>query len=143
MTVPYKGTPAVLTALRAGEIDIAFEIVGPMVPQVTAKAVRALAVSSDRPNPALPEVPTVPRPAWQATVASWNALAAPAGTPAEVVDKLNAAARQALADPAVARKLQDLGVRAQAGSPAQLQTLLASEIRHWGEVIRAARIEPE
>lgn len=144
VTVPYKGTPAVLTALRAGEIDIAFEIVGPVVPQVTAKAVRALAVSSDRPNPALPEVPTVAEAGVAGySVASWNALAAPAGTPAEVIDKLNAAARQALADPAVARKLQDLGVRAQPGSPAQLQTLLASEIRHWGEVIRAARIEPE
>jgi tripartite-type tricarboxylate transporter receptor subunit TctC len=77
------------------------------------------------------------------SVASWNALAAPAGTPADVIDKLNAAARQALADPAVARKLQELGVRAQPGSPAQMQTLLGNEIRHWGDVIRAAKIEPE
>ncbi len=59
LVVPYRGSPAVLTALRAGEIDLAFEVVGPIVPQVAAGAVKALAVSSDKRNPALPDVPTV------------------------------------------------------------------------------------
>jgi tripartite-type tricarboxylate transporter receptor subunit TctC len=79
LVVPYKGSPAVLTALRSGEIDLAFEVVGPMVPQVAAGVVKALAVSSDRRNPALPEVPTVQQagvPGYN--VASWNAIAAPA-----------------------------------------------------------------
>ncbi len=57
--MPYKGSPAVLTALRAGEIDLAFEILGPMLPQVSSRVVRALAVTSDTRNPALPQVPTV------------------------------------------------------------------------------------
>ena len=86
LVVPYKASPAVLTALRSGEIDLAFEIVGPMLPQVQAGAVKALAVSSDRRNPALPDVPTVQQagvPGYN--VASWNALAAPAGTPADVI----------------------------------------------------------
>ena len=59
LIVPYKGTPAVLTALRAGEIDAAFEILGPMLPQVQAKAIRALAVTSDKRFSALPDVPTM------------------------------------------------------------------------------------
>jgi len=144
LIVPYKGSPAVLTALRAGEIDLAFEIVGPMVPQVQVGAVKALAVSSDRRNPALPEVPT----AMQAgvagyNVASWNALAAPRGTPADVVEALNRAAREAVANPAVQEKLGKLGMRLAASTPAELQALLAGEIQRWGAVIRAAKIEPE
>jgi len=144
LVVPYKGSPAVLTALRSGELDIAFEIVGPMIPHVSAGVVKALAVSSDKRNPALPEVPTVQQagvPGYN--VASWNALAAPAGTPADVIDKLNRAAREAVASPAVQERLGKLGMRLQASSPSELQALLGSEIQRWSEVIRAARIEPE
>jgi tripartite-type tricarboxylate transporter receptor subunit TctC len=144
VVIPYKGSPAVLTALRAGEIDLAFEIVGPMVPQVSAGAVRALAVSSAARNPALPDVPTVQQAGVAGyDVASWNALAAPAGTPADVVDRLNRAAREAVATPAVQERLGKLGMRLQAGSPTELQALLGSEIRRWGEVIRKAKIEPQ
>jgi tripartite-type tricarboxylate transporter receptor subunit TctC len=144
LVVPYKGSPAVLTALRAGEIDLAFEIVGPMVPQVSAGVVKALAVSSDRRNPALPDVPTVQQAGIAGyDVASWNALAAPAGTPAEVIDRLNRAAREAVASPAVRERLGKLGMRLQGSSPAELQALLVGEIKRWGDVIRTAKIEPE
>jgi tripartite-type tricarboxylate transporter receptor subunit TctC len=142
--VPYKGSPAVVTALRAGEIDLAFEIVGPMVPQVAAGAVKALAVSSDRRNPALPDVPTVAQAGVAGyNVASWNALAAPAGTPPEVIATLNRAAREAVSSPAVQDRLGKLGMRLGSSSPAELQALLAGEIQRWGAVIRAAKIEPE
>jgi tripartite-type tricarboxylate transporter receptor subunit TctC len=144
LVVPYKGSPAVLTALRAGEIDVAFEIAGPMVPQVQAGAVRALAVSSDQRNPALPDVPTAAQAGLAAyDVASWNALAAPAGTPPEVLAKLGAAVREAVASPAVRERLGKLGMRVQGSSPAELQALLGREIQRWGGVIRAAKIEPE
>ena len=144
LVVPYKGSPAVLTALRTGEIDLAFEIVGPMLPQVAAGVVRALAVSSGQRNPALAEVPTVQQAGIAGyDVASWNAIAAPAGTPPVVVERLNRAVRDAVAAPAVAERLGKAGMRLQAGTPAELQTLLVAEIRRWGEVIRAAKIEPE
>jgi tripartite-type tricarboxylate transporter receptor subunit TctC len=144
LVVPYKGTPAVLTALRGGEIDAAFEILGPMLPQLQAKAIRALAVSSDRRFAALPEVPTMGQAGVAAyEVASWNALAAPAGTPQAVIDKLNAAANQALKSPAVQDKLLALGVRPTGGTQQQLRALLAAEIKHWREVIASAKIEPQ
>ena len=93
LVVPYKGSPAVLTALRAGEIDVAFEIVGPMVAQVAAGFVKVLAVSSDKRNPALPDIPTVAQAGVAGyNVASWNGLAAPAGTPPAVIEALNKAA---------------------------------------------------
>ena len=144
LVVPYKGSPAVLTALRAGEIDAAFEILGPMLPQAQAKAVRALAVTSDKRFAALPEVPTMGQAGVpNYSVASWNALAAPAKTPQPVIDRLNAAANEALKLPAVQERLLGLGVRPQGGTPQQLATLLAGETAHWREVIRAAKIEPE
>lgn len=144
LVVPYKGSPAVLTALRSGEIDMAFEVLGPMVAQAAAGVVKALAVSSDRRNPAMPDVPT----AQQAgvanyNVASWNALAAPVGTPAEVLDKLGRAVREAVAAPSVQDKLGKLGLRLQGSTPAEMQALLASEIQRWGQVIRVSKIEPE
>jgi tripartite-type tricarboxylate transporter receptor subunit TctC len=142
--VPYKGTPAVLTALRSGEVDAAFEILGPWIAQVQAGAVRALAVTGDRRFAALPEVPTM-REAGVADyeVASWNALAAPAKTPQAVIERLNAAANQALQTPAVRERLLALGVRPQGGTPQQLSALLTREIAHWRAVIKAAGIEPE
>ena len=144
LVVPYKGSPAVLTALRAGELDLAFEIVGPMLPQVSAGVVRALAVSSDRRNPALPDVPTVMQSGVaNYNVASWNAIAAPAGTPPAIVQHLNKAVHDAVASPAVQDKLGKAGMRLASGTPAELQALLGSEIKRWGDVIRAARIEPE
>ena len=144
LTVPYKGSPAVLVGLRGGDLDLALEMVGPMVPQVKSGAVRLLAVTGDRPNPALPSVPTPQQAGLPAyNVASWNAIAAPAGTPAPVMERLNQAVQQALASPSVKSALEPLGVRLQASTPAQAQALVATEIKRWGEVIRAAKIEPQ
>jgi tripartite-type tricarboxylate transporter receptor subunit TctC len=144
LVVPYKGSPAVLTALRAGEVDAAFEIAGPMVPHVQAGVLRALAVTSDQRNQALPDVPTVAQAGLPGySVASWNALAAPAGTPPAVLALLEDAVRKALASPTLREKLAPLGMRVQGSTPAELQTLLRSETQRWGAVIRAARIEPE
>jgi len=144
VVVPYKGTPAVITALRTGEIDLAFEILGPMLPQVQAQVVRALAVTSDKRFAGLAGVPTVQEsglPGYMA--ASWNALALPAKTPAAVVQRLQRAAHEAIALPAVQSQLQGLGVRAQGSTPEQLQQLLADEIRRWSQVIRNAKIEQQ
>jgi tripartite-type tricarboxylate transporter receptor subunit TctC len=142
--VPYKGTPAVITALRSGEIDVGFEILGPMLGQVQGKVLRALAVTSDRRFAALPDVPTVKESGLASyNVASWNALAAPAKTPRVVVERLQRAALQALAMPGVQSQLQALGVRAQGGTPEQMRQLLASEIKRWSDVIGQANIEKQ
>ncbi|MBK6851685.1 MAG: tripartite tricarboxylate transporter substrate binding protein [Burkholderiales bacterium] len=142
VVVPYKGSPAVITALRSGEADLAFEILGPTLGQISGGALRALAVTGAQRNPALPGVPTMAEAGVaDYTVASWNALAAPAGTPPEVITRLNRAAREAITSPTVAQQLRGLGVHAQAGSPAELAELLAGEIKRWRGVITAAKIE--
>jgi tripartite-type tricarboxylate transporter receptor subunit TctC len=144
LVVPYKGTPAVLMALRAGEIDLALEVTGPLLPQLRAGVLRVLAVTGTQRNPALPDVPTVQQAGLAGyEVASWNALAAPAGTPAEVLQRLARAAHEALATPELQARLGPLGLRLQPGTPAELQALLAAEVQRWGGVIRAANIQPE
>jgi len=142
--VPFKGTPALITALRGGEIDIAVEILGPVMSQINAKAVRVLAVMGEKRYDGLPDVPTV-REAGIAgfNVASWNALAAPAKTPRDVLARLNKEAAAAVNTPAVRQRLKELGVEARAGSPEQLQELLVAEIRRWTDVINRARIEKQ
>lgn len=143
LVVPYKASPAVLGAVRAGEVDVAFEFLGPMLAQIRGGIARALAVTSQARYPGLPDVPAVRETAGLAgySVASWNGLAAPATTPGPVLERLGAAIRAALARPAVLAKLEALGVRAQAGTPAQLGALLTSEIARWRAVIAAAHIE--
>jgi tripartite-type tricarboxylate transporter receptor subunit TctC len=144
LTVPYKGSPAVLMALRGGEIDLALEIVGPMLPQLSAGDVKALAVTGNQRNPALPEVPTMQQAGIaNYNVSSWNAIAVPAGTPPAIVARLNGAIKEAMSSPAVVAKLEKLGMRLQASTPAQAQALLASDIKRWGEVIKNAKIEAE
>ena len=76
-------------------------------------------------------------------MSSWNAIAAPAGTPPAVIERLNRAVREAIASPAIADKLQKMGMRLQAGSPEQAQALLVGDIKKWTEVIRKAKIEVE
>jgi len=144
VVVPYRGTPAVLTALRGGEIDLAVEILGPTLPQIAGGAVRPLATTAARRNRVLPTTPTVQEAGVaDYDVASWNALAVPAATPSAVVGRLNVAIRDALSTPAVLQRLLEMGVRPQAGTPAELGALLDREIRRWREVIVAARIEPQ
>lgn len=145
LIVPYKTSPAVVSALRTGEIDLAFEILGPMLGQIKSGAVRALAVTSRDRLPVLSDVPTMREAAGldDFVVASWNALAAPAGTPAPTVARLVLATHAALASPATRERLEALGVRPQAGTPAELRALLASEIDRWRSVILAAHIPPQ
>ena len=144
LTVPYKGSPAVLMALRTGEIDLALEIVGPMLPQLSAGVVKALAVTTAQRNPLLPEVQTMQQAGIGGyNVSSWNAIAVAAGTPPAIVERLNRTIREALASAPVIAKLEKLGMQLQAGSPEQAQALLVSDIKRWGEVIRAAKIDAE
>lgn len=139
--VPFNGTPAVITALRGGQIDAAVEILGPVMSQISAKTIRALAVFGNKRAASLPDVPTAKEaglPKMQA--ASWNALAVPAKTPKDVVARLHQAAVIALASPDVKKRLADLGVEASSSSPDQLNELLHAEIKRWGEVIASANI---
>lgn len=139
--VPFNGTPAVITALRGGQIDAALEILGPVLPQINAKALRALAVTGDKRAAVLPDVPTAKESGLPSFVASsWNALAAPAKTPKDVIARLNKDIALALNNPDIKKKLHDLNVEANPSTPEQAAALLGSEIKRWGDVIVRAKV---
>ncbi len=141
LTVPYKGTPAVVTALRSGEVQVAFEILAPVISQVKSGALKALAIASEQRFIGLPDVPTVAESGLAGyRASSWNGISAPAKTPRAVIDRLNREIGAALATASVKQRLQDLGVTARASTPEALQSLLASEIVKWGAVIEKAKI---
>lgn len=139
--VPFNGSPAVITALRGGQVEAVVEILGPMLPHIASKAVQPLAVMGAQRAVSLPAVPTLAQsgvPGFD--VASWNALAAPAKTPAPVLALLNREVNKALADPGVRQQLAGINVTPRPGTPEQLRDLLASEIRRWSDVIVRAKV---
>ena len=142
--VPFNGTPAVITALRGGQIDAAVEILSPMLPQINANAISALAVFGDKRSTVLKEVPTAAQSGLvNFSAASWNALAAPAKTPREILIRLNREVKAALDSPDVKKRLLDLNIDATSSTPEQLANLLNAEIRRWSEVIVRAKIPPQ
>jgi tripartite-type tricarboxylate transporter receptor subunit TctC len=142
--VPFNGTPAVLTALRGGQIDVGVEILAPVLPQIKGQALRALAVTGDKRASALPQVPTAKESGVRNLVAaSWNALAAPAKTPKDVVQKLNLEIQNALNNPDLRKKLSDMNVEPQPSSLKEAADLLSSETKRWGEVIQRAGIQKQ
>lgn len=139
--VPFNGTPAVITALRGGQIDAAVEILSPLLPHINTSAIKALAVFGDKRSAVLKDVPTAAQSGLTGfSAASWNALAAPAKTPKDVVARLNREVKAALDSPDVKKRLLDLNIDATYSTPEQLATLLAAEIRRWSEVIARAKI---
>lgn len=139
--VPFNGTPALVTALRGKQVDVAVEILGPVMPQITGNAVRALAVTGTRRSPLLPAVPTAEEGGVKGFVASsWNAFAVPSKTPREVVSRLHEAITAVLAAPELQKRLRDMNVEPDPATPQETAALLASDIRRWSEVIDRAGI---
>ena len=144
--VPFNGTPPVITALRGGSLDAMVDILGPLMPQVTSKALRPVAVLGAARSASLPDVPTVRESGGALAsfnASSWNGLAVPAKTPKDVVAKLNRELQTILANPEVKKRLADLSLNAQGSTPEQAAELLASEIKRWSEVIARAKIEKQ
>ena len=142
--VPFKGSPAVITALRANDVQVAFEMLAPVIPQAKSGAVRILAVTSEKRHPSLPDVPTVAEsgvPGYAAS--SWNAIAAPAKTPPAIVERLQQETARVLALPEVRDKLAAAGVTARASTPDELKRLLVSDVAKWRRVIEQAKIEKQ
>lgn len=139
--VPFNGTPAVINALRGGQIDAGLDILSPLLAQIKARALHPLAITGEKRSRMLPDVPTAKEAGVAGFVAaSWNGLAVPAGTPKDVVARLNREVVAALNDPAVKKRLEDLNLDPHPGTPEQAAALLNNDIKRWGEVITRARI---
>jgi tripartite-type tricarboxylate transporter receptor subunit TctC len=140
--VPFSNPGNATTNLISGEIQLMFQLVPGIAAQIKAGRVRAIGVMAPQRSPALPDVPTmVELGAPNLMSTTWFALLAPKGTPGSVIQRVNAAANDALADPSVRKRLGEMGASPIGGTPRQLADHLSVEIERWGRVVRDAKIE--
>ncbi|AOY96614.1 MFS transporter [Cupriavidus sp. USMAA2-4] len=135
--VPYRGSAPAVSDLLGGQVQSMFDNTPSSLPHVKAGRLRAIAITSAQRSPLLPEVPTVAESGYPGfDVQSWFSLAAPAGTPRAVIDKLNAVLNKTLGAPDVRQRLQDLAATPEPGTPEQARAFAAAEIKRWREVVK-------
>jgi len=138
--VPYKSTSAAAMDVAAGLLDLAFDAAAK--PYADAGKVKIVAVTGDRRDPRMPDVPTVAEAGLKAfTFSSWVGLLAPAGTPSSVVQKLNQAAAAALADPALRKTMNDLGLNPAGGPPEAMATAIGDDLNLYRKIVKEANLK--
>ena len=139
--IPYKGGAPAMSDLLGGQVDASFMNINTGITHIKAGKLRALAITSARRSPLLPDVPTLEEAGIKgATVYSWQAFAAPKGLPADIKAQLHGALVGALNDPSVKGKLLELGFEIVASTPEQLSAFQASEFARWKKVIEVGKI---
>jgi len=142
--IPYKGTAGALQDTVGGQINVMFDIVGPLMPQVRSGNAKAIVVTAKERIPAAPDVPTMAEQGVPDFVSgTWAGIIAPAGMPKEIVDRVAAEARKALADPAMKAKLAEQGIVAVGDGPDEFRVFVTDEIARWSKVITDAGIKME
>jgi tripartite-type tricarboxylate transporter receptor subunit TctC len=139
--VPFRATPDVVVALLRNDVQMGIDFYGPLKSSLDNGKARAIATGGLKRSPALPDVPTVQEsgvPGFD--VVAWNGLYAPAGTPNAIIEKLNKAIHDVVAEPALQKRALALGIQAQASTPAELDAHMRGDIAKWGKVIADAKI---
>jgi tripartite-type tricarboxylate transporter receptor subunit TctC len=142
--VPYKGSGPAMNDLLAGHLSFMFDTINTSIGHVRAGTLRALAIGSQKPSRALPEVPTVADaadlPGFEAV--TWTGLLAPAGTPPEIITRLNQEVVKVLQIPEIQQKLSAQGAEPVGSSPQEFDAYIRSEIAKWNKVIKDAGVQP-
>ena len=135
--VPYKGSAPALTDLLGGQVQLMFDNLPPSLPHIKAGKLKALAVTTSERAPALPDVPTIAEsglPGFEAS--SWFGLLAPAGTPREIVLKINGEIARWVATPEAKEKMTAIGANAKGGTPEDFVRHIADETAKWQKVVK-------
>jgi tripartite-type tricarboxylate transporter receptor subunit TctC len=139
--VPYKGAGPALTDLLGGQVDLMFGTAAAVTPFLQSGKLRALGVTTAERSPAFPNVPTIAESGVAGYAAeSWYGLYAPAGTPPDVIAKLNAAAKKAVQGETFRKRAQDEGLIISAGAPAELDTYVRGEEARWKKIVKENNI---
>ena len=142
--IPYKGAAGALNDLAAGHVEASIVVLQTVLPLALSGKIRVLAVTGTERVAQFPQVPTLAQAGVPNVVSeAWFGIAAPAGTPAAAIAKLNAEMNSLLALPEVRESMAKAGVDPIGGKPGKLETLVRSEIRMWTQVVKTANIAPE
>jgi tripartite-type tricarboxylate transporter receptor subunit TctC len=139
--VPYKGSGPALNDLLGNQISIMFDNLPSSSAHIKSGTLKALGVTTAERASSFPDVPTIAETVPGYETYTWNALFAPAGTPPEAIAKLNEAAKTALSDPDVAKRMADFSAKIVGSSPEELKTHVSEEIAKWGPVVKEANVQ--
>jgi tripartite-type tricarboxylate transporter receptor subunit TctC len=141
--VAYRGEAPAINDTVAGQIPLMFANLSAVMGHIKGGTLRAIAVTGAGRSPTAPDVPTVAETLPGFAAETWFGIVAPAGTPHDIVDKLNAAARQALGSADIKARLVQLGMSNGSSTPAEFDAYIKSEIAKWGQVIKDANIQAQ
>jgi tripartite-type tricarboxylate transporter receptor subunit TctC len=142
--VPYKGSAPAVADLIGGQVQIMFDNIPSALPHIRSGKLKAMATTGAKRAPALPDLPTVAEagvPGYESGV--WFGIVVPTGTPKDVIDKLNADTRKAMALPEFQKRMTDLGYELVGGSPAEMGEMIQAELKRWGPVVKASGAKAE
>ena len=139
--IPYKGVGIALTDVVSGNVDLYLSSLPTLLGHIRQGKLRALAVTSDQRLPEIPAVPTMGEAGFKAAASTtWFGLLAPAGTPPEIVARLNAEFAKALKQPALIKKMNDEGARVVTSTPAEFSRLIQDDLTRWSKVVKDANV---
>jgi tripartite-type tricarboxylate transporter receptor subunit TctC len=137
--IPYKGSSPAVTDLLSGQVNMMFDNIPSSLPHIRAGKLRALATTGATRDPALPDLPTVAEagvPGYESGV--WFGLMAPAGTPKNIVERLNEAAVAGAKSPEFVKRMTDLGYNIVASTPEQMADMIKAELARWAPIVKAS-----
>ena len=142
--MPYRGGAACQTDIMGNQVDYSFQNLGAVTNYIKGGRMKALAVTAKTRHPQLPDVPTIVEAGFpDVVVTSWQAAAAPAKTPREVVAKLNDAMVKALRSPDVSERMNQIGFDVVASSPDEFGKFMREEVSRWTRVVQKGGIKPD
>jgi tripartite-type tricarboxylate transporter receptor subunit TctC len=141
--VPYKGAGPALVDVMGGHVPIMFDNLPPSLEHIRAGTLRGLAVTTKERAPAIPELPTIAETLPGYDASTWGGILAPAGTPKDVVAKLNSSINAALKMEDVRSRLMGAGIEIQGGTPEAFAEVIRIEVDKWGRIVKEAGIQPE
>jgi tripartite-type tricarboxylate transporter receptor subunit TctC len=137
--VPYKGSGPAVTDLLAGQVSMMFDNIPSALPHIKSGKLKALATTGAKRDPALPDLPTVAEagvPGYESGV--WFGLMAPAGTPKDIIARINADAMKGMKSPEFTKRMTDLGYNIVPGTPEQMAEMIKAEIARWTPIVKAS-----
>ncbi|TAG76816.1 MAG: tripartite tricarboxylate transporter substrate binding protein [Burkholderiales bacterium] len=139
--VPYKGSGPLATDLLGGQINMSFDTITPVLPHIRAGKLRALAVTTAKRSPALPDVPTLDEAGLKGfNLGTWFGVLAPIGTPSAIVDRVSREITKIVAAPAFKKKMEEIGAETVGSSPAQMAQLIKDDTERFAKLVKDAKV---